>query len=143
MDALLRLAELPHELVGTLAKNLLAGTPEKNDALKAVFAPMATLPLLRSFRDTFQWYEEYLRKGGEEDLRWVKNCAALPMQETQFFGCALGQHKAGCTKEQAEFRSRALEMMGAPSTWRDMAGTVLPHYQCRPFRLLHQGNDAL
>ena len=30
---------------------------------------MATLPLLRSFRDTFQWYEEYLRKGGEEDLR--------------------------------------------------------------------------
>ena len=113
---------LPHELVGTLAKNLLAGTPEKNDALKAVFAPMATLPLLRSFRDTFQWYEEYLRKGGEEDLRWVKNCAALPMQETQFFGCALGQHKAGCTKEQAEFRSRALEMMGAPSTcatWRE------------------------
>ena len=113
---------LPHELVGTLAKNLLAGTPEKNDALKAVFAPMATLPLLRSFRDTFQWYEEYLRKGGEEDLRWVKNCAALPMQETQFFGCALGQHKVGCTKEQAEFRSRALEMMGAPSTcatWRE------------------------
>lgn len=100
---------LPHELVGTLAKNLLAGTPEKNDALKAVFAPMATLPLLRSFRDTFQWYEEYLRKGGEKDLRWVKNCAALPMQETQFFGCALGQHKVGCTKEQAEFRSRALK----------------------------------
>lgn len=113
---------LPHELVGTLAGNLLAGTPEKNDALKAVFAPMATLPLLRSFRDIFQWYEEYLRKGDAEDLRWVENCAALPMQETQFFFCALGQHKADCTKEQAEFRSRALEMMGAPSTcttWRE------------------------
>lgn len=107
---------LPHELVGTLARNLRTGNQEKNATLKAVFAPMATLPLLRSFRDIFQWYDESLSKAGTDDLQWVENCAALPMQESQFFGCALEQHKVNCTKEQAEFRSRALEMMGAPST---------------------------